>query len=79
MSIDYIATEFAGDPPAPIARWYKVQAGTFARNGVGGVDFFNAAQLKVELSLGVSIEFVAKDDDPADTAIVEAAWVSQRG
>ena len=50
MVIEYVATEFAGDPPSRIARWYKVQAGTYARCDASDIEMFNWAALKVELS-----------------------------
>ena len=74
LPIIYLATEFAGDPPAPVARWYKVQAGTYARSAEGHIDFFHQADLKVEHSLGTSIEFVAGDGNDAEIAAVDAAW-----
>ena len=74
VSISYLATEFVGDPPAPVARWYKVQAGTYARLAEGSIDFFHQADLKVEPSLGTSIEFVAGDGSDKEITAVATAW-----
>ena len=72
--IIYLATEFAGDPPAPVARWCKVQAGTYARLAEGNIDFFHQADLKVEHSLDTSIEFVAGDGSDVEIGAVATAW-----
>ena len=78
MGIEYVATEFAGDPPSPIGRWYKVEAGTYARYGPDGVEFFTAEQLKIEQPLGTAIEFVPGDENLQETTAVELAWQARR-
>ena len=72
----YLATEFAGDPPAAIARWYKIQSGTYARVHDAEVEFFTAAALKIELSIGRTIEFVAGEERTDEIALVNERWES---
>ncbi len=60
-AVQYIATEFWGDPPLPLARWYKIEAGTYARCADGEVEFYRASDLKIEQSIGSAIEFVQGD------------------
>ncbi len=78
LSIDYLATEFAGDPPRPVARWYKAHAGTYARFAENSINFFHPADLKVEQSVGRVIEYVAGDGGDAEIAAIDDAW-RQRG
>ena len=78
MSIEYVATEYVGDPPTPIARWYKVQAGTYARISPNGVEFLNPAQLNVEMSSGTVVEFVPGDEKAAEVEAVANAWAEQQ-
>jgi hypothetical protein len=81
MQIEYVATEFAGDPPRPIARWYKIQSGTHARYCEGLIDFFYPVDLKVEQSVGTMIHFVKGDGDETEIDEIVQAWenrVSQR-
>ena len=70
----YVATEFAGDPPEAISRWYKIQAGTYARVADGKVEIFSATELKTEISVGTSIQFVEGESDSAEVELVDASW-----
>ena len=74
LSSYYLATEFSGDPPTPAARWYKVQAGTYARVTDHKVDFFYAADLKFEQSVGTIIEHVSGDGSDTDIDAIVSAW-----
>ncbi len=77
MQIEYLATEFAGDPPRPIARWYKVQSGTHARYCEGRIDFFYPVDLKIEQSIGITIQYVKGDGDEAETDEIVRAWTNR--
>lgn len=79
MSIEYLATEFVGDPPRPIARWYSVEAGTYARYTQESIDFFTSAELKAEQSVGTSVQFVARDGDLMEIDEVGRAWSNRHG
>lgn len=74
MGIEYLATEFMGDPPRPIARWYSVEAGTYARYTQGSIDFFTSAELKAEQSIDTTVQFVARDGDPVEVEEIGIAW-----
>ncbi len=74
MGIEYLATEFVGDPPRPIARWYSVQAGTYARYTQESIDFFTTEELKAEKSVGTTVEFVARDGNPLEAEEIGIAW-----
>ena len=74
METAYLLTGFVGDPPDAIARWYKLQAGTYARISDEGVEFLNAGQLKIELSVGTSVEFVVGDGLLDDVDVINARW-----
>jgi len=77
MQIEYLATEFAGDPPRPIARWYKVQSGTHAWYCAGRIDFFYPVDLKIEQSIGITIQYVKGDGDEAETDEIVRAWTNR--
>ena len=77
-STAYLATEFAGDPPRPVARWYKVQAGTYARFTDNRIDFFNPADLKTEQPMSTVIEYVASDGSEGEIDAIEAAFRQHR-
>ena len=77
MQIKYLATEFAGDPPRPIARWYKVQSGTHGRYCEGRIDFFYPVDLKIEQSIGITIQYVKADGDEAETDEIVRAWTNR--
>tara|TARA_Y100000588_G_scaffold125425_1_gene137404 strand:- start:406 stop:645 length:240 start_codon:yes stop_codon:yes gene_type:complete len=72
METAYLATGFVGDPPDAIARWYKLQAGTYARISDEGVEFLNAGQLKIELYVGTSAEFIVGDGLLDDVDIINS-------
>ena len=78
MGTKYVATEYVGDPPTPIARWYTVQAGTYARISPNGVEFMNPAELNTEMSTGTVIEFVVGDEKKAEIEAVNQAWSQQK-
>ncbi len=79
MSIAYLATEFAGDPPEPVARWYKLEAGTYARYCDGEVTIYHQADIKMQRSLEHSIEHVPGDGDPGEVEHVARAWRIHHG
>lgn len=70
----YVATEFAGDPPEAISRWYKIQAGTYARVADCKIEIFSATELKTEISVGTSIQFVEGESDSAKVELINASW-----
>lgn len=79
MGIEYLATEFIDDPPRPIARWYSVEAGTYARYAQESIDFFTSAELKAEQSIGTTVQFVARDGDPVEVEEIGIAWTDHAG
>ncbi len=71
-TIEYLATEFWGDPPQPLARWYKVEAGSYARCADGEIDIYQTMDLKVEQSIGTIIEFVSGDGREDEIAAIRS-------
>lgn len=79
MGIEYLATEFIDDPPRPVARWYSIEAGNYARYTQDSIDFFTSTELKAEQSIGTTVQFVARDGDPAEVEEIRAAWADHAG
>jgi hypothetical protein len=54
-----------------------VQSGTHARYCEGRIDFFYPVDLKVEQSIGITIQYVKGDGDEAETDEIVRAWTNR--